>query len=700
MILQRTGSKVAAVAPSRLLKKTLIPALACASSRAARFHSSSQEQTSAVGASLSDNTDAPLPQGAELAMPIKDNQASFEVQKKRLLTSMDMLYQVQDAPSEKIDTTLLDDQEAQYWSRRMDAAMEDLQKESTLLRVAIVGESSGQHSIMDVLMPSEENRRRSAKETGKVHRVRYGSEYKLLEDGQENIEKAPISWLEGLSANDGGEIVEVPGLDLDDLAMDDIVYNSDLIILRTDAQRQLSLEREQRFLNRYRHKSNIVIVADMDTEASESLTLSSLKANLSHAVKGSVRGYSNIQNDEESAIGKVLRISNPEPLPAILTVTPRSLSETRYLSTVGALQKLVSWTLLSQGSQDQHRRSALLTRCRDLMASGIENMEARLSGRLETFALVDRLSELATEEIKRVESLEQERMLSQVTDGEIDKDIRGMRRVLDHFFKSEIPFWMLFARSGEIAERMHEQWTAGAFAETEHRMAYALGRLHQSSQEAFRTTLKAVEDLTAQLEATKPIGSSAVLQDLAHARQLLTAAEQDTQKEIKDKDAFVVSNVVWKHRTAYGHVDRSLEVGRPGALERLQRRGQVTLAQGLGIEGTALFTGLGLAQQYPPEIYLTSGTLLALAGLGYMQVRWKAAENEFKAEADALAEQLKQDIMNTYQDQVHKTIVKPLSNVVQVLDKNLSDRLFRSLEQRKVLKGIKQDAQGEDEIKY
>jgi len=257
--------------------------------------------------------------------------------------------------------------------------------------------------------------------------------------------------------------------------MDDIVYNSDLILLRTDAQRQLSLEREQHFLNRYRHKSNIVIVADIDTEASESLTLSSLKANLSHAVKESVRGYSNIQNDEESTIGKVLRISNPEPLPAILTVTPRSQSETRYLSTVGTLQKLVSSTLLSQGSQDQHRRSALLTRCRDLMASGIENMEARLSGRLETFALVDRLSELATEEIKRMETLEQERMLSQVTDGEIDKDIRGMRRVLDQFFKSEVPFWMLFARSGEIAERMHELWTAGAFAETEHRVSSGFG---------------------------------------------------------------------------------------------------------------------------------------------------------------------------------------------------------------------------------
>lgn len=213
MILQRTGSKAAAVAPSRLLKMTLIPALAFASSRAARFHSSSQEQASAAGASLPDNTDAPLPQDAVQTKASQENisHASFETQKRRLLTSMDMLYQIQDAPTEKIDATLLDDQEAQYWSRRMNSAMEDLQQERTLLRVAIVGESSGQQSVMDLLMPSEENRRRSAKETGKVHRVRYGSEYKLLEDGQENLEKAPISWLEGLSDNDGGEIVEVPG---------------------------------------------------------------------------------------------------------------------------------------------------------------------------------------------------------------------------------------------------------------------------------------------------------------------------------------------------------------------------------------------------------------------------------------------------------------------------------------------------------
>ncbi|KAG0223395.1 hypothetical protein BGX31_008535 [Mortierella sp. GBA43] len=614
---------------------------------------------------------------------------------------MDMLHQIQDAPAEKQDITPLDDQEAQYWARRMDSAILDLEQEKkTRLRVTVVGESSGQESVMDLLLPSEENIRRSAKDTGKVHRVRYGSKYELSEDGPENVEMAPISWLEGLTEMDGGEIVEVPGLDLDDLTMDDIVYSSDLIILRTDAQRQLSLEREQHFLNRYRHKSQILVVADMNTLdlSSEALTLSNLKVNLAHAVKSTVGGYSNIQGN--TAVAKVLRISNPEPIPAILELVPRSHSEKRHSEAVGSLQRLVASTLMTEGPQDKHRRSALLTRCRDLMVSGIENMEARLQGRLETFAQVDKLSELATQEIKRIEAFEQDRMVAQVTDGEVDKDVRQMRRVLDHFFKSEVPFWMLFARSGEIAERMHEQWTVGAFAETEHRMAYSLGRLHQTSQEAFRTILNALDSLAVKLEQTKPVGSTAVLQDLSNARQLLNYTQNDTQQEIKEKDAFVVSNVVWKHRNAYGTVERSLEAGRPGALERLQRRGQVTLAQGLGIQGTALFTGLGLAQQYPPEIYLTSGATLALVGLGYMHVRWKAAENEFKAEAEALAEQLKQDIVNTYQEQVNKTIVRPLSSVVERLDKSLSERLFRSLEQRKILEQIKRDARGQDEIKY
>jgi hypothetical protein len=49
---------------------------------------------------------------------------------------------------------------------------------------------------------------------------------------------------------------------------------------------------------------------------------------------------------------------------------------------------------------------------------------------------------------------------------------------------------------------------------------------------------------------------------------------------------------------------------------------------------------------------------------------------------------------------VNKTIVKPLSGVVQTLDNSLGDRLMRSLEQRKVLNEIKRDARGEDEIKY
>lgn len=261
------------------------------------------------------------------------------------------------------------------------------------------------------------------------------------------------------------------GLDLDDLTMDDIIYSSDLILLRTDAQRQLSLEREQHFLNRYRHKSHILVVADMNNAdpSSETLTISNLKANLAHAVKSSPFGYSNL-NRQDSSIVKVLRISNPEPIPAIIGLTPRHQSETRYMETVGALQRLVASTLILEGHQDYHRREALLTRCRDLMTSGIENMESRLAGRLETFAQVDKLSELATEEIKRIESEEHERMVAQVTDGEVDKDVRQMRRLLDHFFKKEVPFWMLFARSGEISERMHELWTAGAFAETEHRV--------------------------------------------------------------------------------------------------------------------------------------------------------------------------------------------------------------------------------------
>ncbi|KAK3832411.1 MAG: hypothetical protein J3R72DRAFT_236393 [Linnemannia gamsii] len=254
--------------------------------------------------------------------------------------------------------------------------------------------------------------------------------------------------------------------------MDDIVYSSDLILLRTDAQRQLSLEREQHFLNRYRHKSHILVVADMNgaDPSSETLTISNLKANLGHAVNSSARGYSNIQN-QDSSIAKILRISNPEPIPVIIGLTPRAQSESRYMETVGALQRLVASTLILEGHQDYHRREALLRRCRDLMTSGIENMETRLDGRLETFAQVDKLSQFATEEIKRIETVEHERMLAQVTDGEVDKDVRQMRRILDHFFKSEVPFWMLFARSGEISERMHELWTAGAFAETEHRVS-------------------------------------------------------------------------------------------------------------------------------------------------------------------------------------------------------------------------------------
>ncbi|KAG0245218.1 hypothetical protein BGW41_002687 [Actinomortierella wolfii] len=676
------------------------------------------------------------------------SEESFQTQKRRLLSSLDVLVQIQNGPMEKDERSDLDDIEVEYWTQRIQSAIHDLQQERTRLRVAVIGESSGQESLMDLLMPSEEAVRRSAKDTGRVHRLRYGPEYSASEEtGAEILERAPISWLEGLGEEDGGEIVEVAGYDLDDLTMDDIVYNSDLILLRTDALRQLSLEEEQRFLHRYRNKSNIVIVADMNvpfaSEEQSSLTIAALKSNLHRAVKSTSHGYSNIQQYQRYAhspldthqhfAGKILRVANPDPLPIILELTPRSVSEHKHLDTVGKLQHLVARTLLYEPAQATHRRAALLTRARDLMTAGIEAVEQRLVERLKTYARVDQLSEDLTGEIKRVSQLERERMAQEVIAGEIGKDVETMHQVIDHFFQKEVPVWMLFARSGEIAERFEGLWAAGAFAETEHRMAYSLGRLHQTALDVFWSTSRSLTQLTQALEDEgRPIGYRAVKQDIDAACALLDQARNEVRRGVKDKDAFVLSNIVWKARRTFGgplsdlrqqtqakkaddiasipstsSSDKSSDTttaaassSSVGVLDRLQRRGQIALAQGLGIETSALATGVGLATQFPPEVYLTSSLGIAALGLGYMQLRWKAAQTEFRAEADLVAQKLKQDLLETYDDQVQRTLVEPLTGVVGLLDKNLGERLVRSLNQRDILKDIKDDAQGVEQVKY
>ncbi|KAG0263482.1 hypothetical protein DFQ27_001734 [Actinomortierella ambigua] len=715
------------------------------------------------------------------------SEESFQAQKRRLLGSLDVLVQIQNGPMEKNERSDLDDIEVEYWTNRVQSAIRDLQQESTRLRVAVIGDSSGQDSLMDLLMPSEENVRRSAKETGRVHRLRYGPEYSASEEtGAEILERAPISWLEGLGDEDGGEIIEVSGYDLDDLTMDDIVYNSDLILLRTDALRQLSLEEEQRFLHRYRNKSNIVIVVDMNTTVTSSsstdqqqqqrqhaMTMAALKANLHRAVKSTSHGYSNMQQQDRHIAGKILRVSNPEPLPILLELPPRTVAtESQHLETVGALQHLVASTLMDTPTTTatatttttiHHRRVALLTRARDLVTAGIEAVEQRLVDRLKTYARVDQLSEQVTSEIKRVSELERRRIEDQVSrgngsgsgGGEMEQDVATMHRVLDHFFRHEVPTWMLVARSGEIAERLEELWAAGCFAETEHRMAYRLGRLHQTALDVFWSTGQALRQLHDQLQVEGlPIGAKAVRQDLEMACAGLDRAREQVQRGVKDKDAFVLSNVVWKARSTFGGPLNSLRQQQEqkqqqqqqqqqhaeakkaqdtqasipptpppsshssspsssssatstptstysaSALDRLQRRGQVALAQGLGIETSAVATGVGLATQFPPEVYLTSSAGIALVGLGYMHLRWKAAQAEFRAEADQVAQQLKQELLETYEDQVQRTMVEPLTNVVGLLDKNLGERLLRSLDQRDVLKTIKQEAQGVEQIKY
>lgn len=117
-----------------VLTRTVLPALA--STSRARIHSThlTRANSSSATNSIPDDVDAPLPRSAWATA--RDNNTSFESQKTRLLTSMDMLSQIQDAPTERQDSTPLDDQEAQYWARRMDRATQDLEQEQTRLRVA------------------------------------------------------------------------------------------------------------------------------------------------------------------------------------------------------------------------------------------------------------------------------------------------------------------------------------------------------------------------------------------------------------------------------------------------------------------------------------------------------------------------------------------------------------------------------------
>lgn len=106
----------------------------------AHIHSSSTFRQAATAATSSspipDDVDSPLPSTPSPSSHTQTSAQEFETQKKRLLTSMDMLYQIQDAPAERADITPLDDKEAQYWARRMEAAISDLEHGQTPLRVA------------------------------------------------------------------------------------------------------------------------------------------------------------------------------------------------------------------------------------------------------------------------------------------------------------------------------------------------------------------------------------------------------------------------------------------------------------------------------------------------------------------------------------------------------------------------------------
>ncbi|KND00255.1 uncharacterized protein SPPG_04586 [Spizellomyces punctatus DAOM BR117] len=133
-----------------------------------------------------------------------------------------------------------------------------------------------------------------------------------------------------------------------------------------------------------------------------------------------------------------------------------------------------------------------------------------------------------------------------------------------------LKFSKLFWKSSDVASDLRENYSNDLLQETELRMAYSLGRLHEDTHHlylAIRATLLAFASST---DLSHKTITPEFQEEVKHATEKLDCEIDDIEQEF---DPYMLSNVVWNKRADPDFGTKTNELQRKAEILRIQTLG-------------------------------------------------------------------------------------------------------------------------------
>ncbi|KAJ3054725.1 hypothetical protein HK097_000971 [Rhizophlyctis rosea] len=536
------------------------------------------------------------------------------------------------------------------WRRRVSREVVDLEGP---FRVAVIGEANtGTSAVVNSLLANPLGQPIVPEKIvtdiqPKIFKIGYGDQLEEFADSASgdviNI-KCPADWLQ----RNKTEIYTFQDFEEHSDRLNNVLYQSELVILVTDTSRILSGSWESWFLKEFvaKGKQNIIVAVNGAGAALEEAVDVASKRLRSILPQPTVQ--STTQPPSE---GSTAAPTSPAPL-RIPSVFPIS---TRSSTGLSDLRSTVIARLDTPSDRNAHKASATkftaIRALERLLQKQAETNALLLSAKTESLTLANAV--VAAE--KRLVHDFQLRDLAVVQYG-----VTSFSDAIRTYFE-KVKFWKLFWRSDFVAEDLKASMKEHSLLQAEYQMTYAVGRLNEGAHnlhELVRTYLANLQS------SAHPFSNAPITQSIQkEATTVLDILNKKRAASALEVDPYVLRNEV-------ASFDETKQC------DALQRKAEKLVRNQLALQLVVypvglLFTHLGT----PWAVSIPSTLFVSGLGLLWMRVRWGSFEEQFWTKISEAHKKLKNKLLTVYETRFTGVVAEPLASTIKILDDAVEQKI-------------------------
>ncbi|KAI8818260.1 uncharacterized protein EV422DRAFT_196268 [Fimicolochytrium jonesii] len=553
------------------------------------------------------------------------------------------------------------------WLTRTAAALGD-----DTLRIAFVGEHSA--DVINLVGAVLETSLGGVAPVGQIQRISFGSG-NAPASGSDLT--SPTPWL----AKNRAEVLAVPGFDkIDASQLEDVIHQSDLVVLATRVANRLTSPRETEFLSKYiaSGKSNVIVTVDgLQQEGSETLNaLESVRERLNFFAPKSSPGQpplAIVPVDTHKALEarRLLKSLNPAgPTPSVFLkdlessgVRDVELSIVSHIDTPADRVELKRESAIFTATQ-------ALTRLQNTLQSADTALQQALDDLDSSIARVLKTKERLVRDF-RGEDL-----------AVVNGSTTALRAAVREYF-TKVPFWKLVWRNDFVADDLKVRMREHTLLQAEYQMVYAMGKLNEGARSLRETVLEQVDavlDPKSHISAASNVNAiKDLLLELERTRILIIrqgAARPLGPSTSEAKSTPESGSLIFTPADPFLLRNRIATFDATRHCDDLQRDAQKLVVRQALFQG-ALYTTLLLVTHFGVPL-ISVGLPVALissgAGLAWMRLRWRLLEQRFWGRVSNGHDTLKEDILTAFEQTTDQHLVEPVAGIVKVIRDAVDER--------------------------